>query len=365
MDEVFIYRQITEKIRQDILTGKLSPGDRLPSVREMARTWNCTIGTIQRAYQELARHDLVTSRSGQGTHVVDRLPAALQAETPLRRAALVHRAEAFLLEALSTGYQVSEIETAVQQAMDRWRVAEKEPSVPDVHRLRFVGSHDPVVVWLAGQFPRLAPGCALELQFAGSLGGLIALAQGKADIAGTHLWDEESNTYNLPFIRRFFPRQRMALITLAHRRLGLILPPGNPAGIFGLDELSKPKLRFASRQPGSGTRVWLDSALARQEVTLHGSTTVLEFSTHSDVGRAIAEGQADVGIGVQATALSFSLDFVLLARERYDLVTTEAVMATEAMQRLVSMLQSTAYHAAIDSMGGYETESTGVVSWVE
>jgi len=121
MDEVFIYRQITEKIRQDILSGALHPGDRLPSVREMSRTWNCTIGTVQRAYQELAHHGLVTSRAGQGTRVVDRLPLALQAETPLRRAALVHRAEAFLLEVLSTGYQIAEIEIAVQQALDRWR----------------------------------------------------------------------------------------------------------------------------------------------------------------------------------------------------------------------------------------------------
>ena len=365
MDEAYIYLQITEKIRLDILTGKLAPGDRLPSVREMARTWNCTIGTVQRAYQELAHHGLVTSRAGQGTRVIDRLPAALQAETPLRRAALVHRAEAFLLEALSTGYQVPEIEIAVQQALDRWRVAEKEPSTLDVHRLRFVGSHDPVVVWLAGQFPRLAPGCALELKFAGSLGGLIALAQGRADLAGTHLWDEESNTYNVPFIRRFFPHQRVALVTLAHRRLGLILPPGNPAGISGLADLARPKLRFASRQPGSGTRVWLDAALAHQGVGLHGSTTVLEFSTHSDVGRAVAECQVDVGIGVEAVSLSFNLDFLLLTRERYDLAATEAVMGTEAMRQLVNMLQSTAYRKAIGTMGGYETTETGFVVWVE
>lgn len=364
MDEAFIYRQIIEKVRQDILSGSLQPGDHLPSVRAMAKIWNCTVGTVQRAYQELSRHGLITSRAGQGTRVVDRLPAALQAETPLRRAALVHRAEAFLLEALSTGYQVSEIETAVQQALDRWRVTEQEKIVPVVDRLRFAGSHDPVVVWLAGQFPRLAPGCALELQFTGSLGGLIALTQGQADLAGIHLWDEESDTYNVPFIRRFFPRQRMALVTLAHRRLGLILPPGNPAGITNLTDLSEPMLRFANRQPGSGTRIWLDAALAHQGTGLHNSATVLEFSTHSDVGRAVAEGQVDVGIGVQAAALSFNLDFVLLTRERYDLAAPEAVMQTGAMRQLVEILTTTFCRQAIDAMGGYETQDTGSVSWI-
>ena len=50
---------------------------------------------------------------------VDRPP--LQGELPLRRAALIHKAEAFLLETLTAGYQLDEIESALRMAMDRWR----------------------------------------------------------------------------------------------------------------------------------------------------------------------------------------------------------------------------------------------------
>ncbi len=67
MEETHLYRKIAEEIRQEILRGKLNPGDRLPSVRQMAAQWGCTVGTVQRAYQELALLGLVVSRAGQGT----------------------------------------------------------------------------------------------------------------------------------------------------------------------------------------------------------------------------------------------------------------------------------------------------------
>jgi GntR family transcriptional regulator len=125
MDEQHLYRRISETIRQEILTGRWKAGDRLPSVREMAEQWNCTVGTIQHAYQELAQQGLVTSRAGQGTRVVESLPPALN-DIPLRRAALIHRAEAFLLEVLTSGYTLEEVDQAVRQAMDRWRSVERQ-----------------------------------------------------------------------------------------------------------------------------------------------------------------------------------------------------------------------------------------------
>src|SRR5512136_1565966 len=118
MEEPFLYRQVADAIRQKILRGELKPGDRLPSVRAMKAKWGCTVGTVQRAYQELAAQGLVTSHAGQGTRVVGHGPA--RDDTPLRRAALVHRAEAFLLEVLTAGYSAGEVEDAIRQALDRW-----------------------------------------------------------------------------------------------------------------------------------------------------------------------------------------------------------------------------------------------------
>src|SRR5512138_136250 len=96
MDQSPLYQQIAEAIRQEILSGSLKPGTRLPPIRKMTKQWQCNPGTILRAYQELARLGLVISHVGQGTKVVDHLPD--QVQTPLRRAALFNRTEAFLLE---------------------------------------------------------------------------------------------------------------------------------------------------------------------------------------------------------------------------------------------------------------------------
>ena len=228
MDEPHLYRQLAEKVRQEILEGVLKPGDRLPPLRELAAQWGCTIGTVQHAYQELAQQGLVTSRAGQGTRVVERPSGSAQSGIPLRRAMLVHRAESFLLEAVTAGYSLEEIDSAVRQAMDRWRVVEQSPQQAEAQVLRFAGSHDLAVTWLAGIFPTLVPGSALRVQITGSLGGLLALANGQADLAGSHLWDPGTDSYNAAYVQRFFPGQRMALVTLAGRRLGLLTAPGNP-----------------------------------------------------------------------------------------------------------------------------------------
>ncbi len=71
MDEAHLYRKIAAAFHRDILDGRLKPGDRLPTVREISERWSCTIGTAQHAYRELANQGLVTSRAGQGTRVVE------------------------------------------------------------------------------------------------------------------------------------------------------------------------------------------------------------------------------------------------------------------------------------------------------
>jgi len=364
MEETYLYRQIAETVRRQIMQGELQPGNRLPSVREMTRQWSCTIGTVQRAYQELASQGLVTSHAGQGTRVVGHVPA--QDDTPLRRAALVHRAEAFLLEVLTAGYSAGEVEDAIRQALDRWRAVSQRVDVPPASLLRFSGSHDPAIAWLATHFAEVAPGYALQLQFTGSLGGLIALAEGQAEMAGCHLWDQETDTYNAPFVRRVLPGRRVALVRLAHRRLGLILPAGNPAGIQDLKELKQSPLRFINRQAGSGTRVWLDAALhslgiSAEEIRGYHD----EKMTHTEVARAVAEGQADVGIGLEAAALAYNLGFVQLTRERYDLVIPEEHFASPAMQQLVEWLKGKAAQDLFASLGGYEGGDSGIVDWVE
>ena len=369
MEETYLYQKIVAAIRQDVLAGRLRPGERLPTVRQTAADWSCTVGTAQRAYAELASQGLVVSRSGQGTHVVAKPP--VQNETPLRRALLVHRAEAFLLETLTAGYTPAEVESALRLALDQWRAISTSPQPTEAGVLRFAGSHDLALSWLAAHFPTddtsgVVPRFTLQLGFTGSLGGLIALQQGRADLAGCHLWDEATDEYNAPFVRRLLPGRRVALLTLAHRRLGLILPAGNPLGIAGLADLARPGLRFANRQPGSGTRVWLDAALRRLGIDaafIQGYD--YERLTHSDVARAVAEAQADAGFGLETAALTLGLDFIPLVTEPYDLVIPAENLALPGIQRLQTWLGSPEACQALSALGGYEITHTGEIAWVD
>lgn len=363
-DRTPLYLQIAESIRQEIIYGSLGAGDPLPPVRAMAARWQCTVGTVQRAYAELAREGLVTSRPGQGTRITAATVEQLD-RTPLRRATLANQVERFLLDTMAAGYQADEVEQALRMALDRWHALAQTTALAPEHVLRFAGSHDPAVSLVAARFGEIADGATLRLSFSGSLGGLIALAQGEADLAGCHLWDAVTDTYNTSFVQRLLPGRRVLLLTLAHRRLGLLMTPGNPAGIAGLPDLGRANVRFVNRQAGAGTRVWLDAQLHRLgidpgQVSGYGD----EALTHSEVARVVSGGQADAGLGIEAAALAYGLAFVPLATERYDLAMLPSVWQSESVQALVSWLSADSARQAIAALGGYETVETGRTRWV-
>jgi len=363
MDQAHLYQQIVDSIRNDILAGALQPGASLPSMRKMTEKWNCTTGTIMRAYHELAGQGLVVSHVGKGTKVVDSLPELNL--TPLKRAVLYNRIEALLLELMTSGYTPDEVEHSLRVALDRWRTFTVKPAEYSPNVLRFVGSHDPAMTLIAAHYQEVTEGFTIQLSFTGSLGGLIALEEKNADLAGCHLWDETTDTYNEAFVRKLLPGQKIALLTLANRRMGLIVAPGNPCGISGLKDLARPGVRFVNRQPGSGTRVWLDAQLHRCGIDpAHITGYRDEKKTHSEVAGAISNGQADVGLGVETAALAFGLDFIFLTVERYDLAIPSEKWNTEPVQALKKWLNTARAKAAINDLGGYDTSRTGKMTWV-
>lgn len=80
-----IYTQITEGFRGQILAGILEPGERLPSVRELAGQLAINPNTIQRAYRELESQGLILSVPGKGSFVSDRQPESAEKSALLAR----------------------------------------------------------------------------------------------------------------------------------------------------------------------------------------------------------------------------------------------------------------------------------------
>ncbi|MCA1057934.1 GntR family transcriptional regulator [Rossellomorea aquimaris] len=67
-----IYIQIADRIIREIVRKELSPGQKLPSVRDMAVQSGVNPNTIQRTYSELERMGIVETKRGQGTFVTER-----------------------------------------------------------------------------------------------------------------------------------------------------------------------------------------------------------------------------------------------------------------------------------------------------
>jgi molybdate-binding protein/DNA-binding transcriptional regulator YhcF (GntR family) len=352
-----LYEEIISAIQQEIALGTLKPGDSLPPVREMADKWGCAPGTIQRVYNELNQSGLVVSRPRVGVQVAQQAGDAPQ--PTLQRAMLVNQAEAFILSVLSSGYSTIEIEQALQIALDRWRV--QQPQTAETSgELRFVGSHDPTLSLVLSHLED-----AIDISFAGSMTGLIALANRTADLAGCHLLDQETGEYNTSYIRHLLPGRRVARVRLADRYLGIIIAAGNPLRITGLPDLTRRGVRFINRQEGAGTRVWLDYKLRElniQPEQIRGYTE--EALTHTEVAQRIAGGQADAGLGICAAARAFELDFIQLSTESYDLVIPEDSWDHPAIERLVKSLSSEGTKELIGKAGGYDTNETGQVEWL-
>jgi molybdate-binding protein/DNA-binding transcriptional regulator YhcF (GntR family) len=363
-----LYLEIAESVRQLIASGEYAAGDKLPSMRDMAQRWDCTTGTVRRAYAQLTREGLVSAHRGGGTLVT---PSNLQPGSPTWGwAALVNQAEAYLLEALKAGHDPHEAQVALSVATARWQELQTQPPPqPRPHvasaDIRFAGSHDLVVSVLGRMLAENDPPVRLQEEYIGSLGGLMALTRGDADIAGTHLWDKQTDTYNVPFVRRVLPGRKVALVSLVKRWLGLILPTGNPQRIKGLADLDAPEIVLVNRQPGSGTRVWLDAKLHELQIEPEAIAGYdHEENTHLAVAQAVSDGEATLGIGIQAAAAAYGLDFVPLTQENYDLVIPEECWPSPAIQTLLAIMKSEAFEQTVKTLKGYGLPTAGEITWI-
>jgi putative molybdopterin biosynthesis protein len=218
----------------------------------------------------------------------------------------------------------------------------------------FSGSHDLAIESLSA---RLSPHLHMLTLPVGSLDGLVNLRQGLCHIAGAHLLDE-SGDYNTPYVHHLFPDRPVRMVTLAFRTQGLLLAPGNPKGIHSILDLTHKDVKFINRNPGSGTRVWLDREIHRLGLTprlIRGYGDSVH--THSESALAILAGTADAALGIQAAAHQHGLDFVPLFEERYDLVIPEEQV--KLVHPLLDMLQTAAFRKQLSTLTGYSTAHSG------
>ncbi|MGQ0676599.1 MAG: substrate-binding domain-containing protein [Rhodospirillales bacterium] len=248
-----------------------------------------------------------------------------------------------------------------RRLIDRW-VAENadyagvaRPAPPPV----IAGSHDPLLDWAARE-----SGCGLALLPGGSLDGLRRLARGEATLCGLHLRDGAGDGYNTEAARDMLAGADVVLVEWAWRRQGLVLAPGNRLKIAGIADLKKKKARVVRRQAEAGSQVLLlrlleEAGIAPGDIAFADPPAMSE----TELGMAVLEGRADAGLAVEAAARQLKLDFVPLARERYDLAMRRRDYFEAPVQRLLAFARDKRFAAQAARLGGYEVGGAGTVRY--
>ena len=92
-----IYEQIIDSIKELVVKGVLIPGERLPSVRDMAKEMTLNPNTVQKAYQELERQGIISTLRGKGTFISEDIQANNKI---LKRSQLMEELKKLVVEAI-------------------------------------------------------------------------------------------------------------------------------------------------------------------------------------------------------------------------------------------------------------------------
>jgi putative molybdopterin biosynthesis protein len=230
------------------------------------------------------------------------------------------------------------------------------------HTLVMIGSHDNTIDVLANELKRGDSRVHLSSSNVGSLGGLMAIRRGQAHLAGSHLLDTGSGEYNFSYIERYLKGVPLRVVQLARRQQGLLIKPGNPLRIAGIEDLGRPDITFVNRQSGAGTRILLDYFLDQHGMkpdAVRGYDQ--EEYTHMSVAVNVMSGRADCGMAIHAAARALDLDFIPVAEERYDIIVPESSWEDPKIGLILEIIVSEPFRAMVREMGGYDVAESGRV----
>lgn len=234
--------------------------------------------------------------------------------------------------------------------------------------VRILGSHDPLIDEAADELRRADIRAYVSSAHVGSMGAILAISRGEAQLGGVHLLDETDGSYNASYIERMIPDGGVALVECVQRTQGLIVKKGNPLGIQSVQDLTKPGVRYANRQRGAGTRVLLDYLLRQARVSPREIVGYeREEMTHTAVAAQIFSGSADCGLGIFTAAKMYDLDFIPVCEETYDLLVSLRAMENPQVRAFLRVLGSEAFLRRLSALGGYRYDQPGRIKkiWPE
>ena len=222
--------------------------------------------------------------------------------------------------------------------------------------LTIIGSHDPIIDEITDILKRTYPDTVVSSSHVGSMGAIMAIKRGEAQMGAIHLLDEKTGLYNDSYISTHFKDGGVRLQKGVKRIQGIMVAAGNPKNIKSFKDMERKDISYVNRQKGSGTRILCDFLIKKNGMDpkdIYGYDR--EEFTHTSVAAQIASGTADAGLGIYSAAKTYGLDFIPVCNEEYDFLIDEKAYDSERVQRFIDALHSDELRERLKKLGGYET----------
>ena len=194
-----------------------------------------------------------------------------------------------------------------------------------------------------------------------SFEGLLSLYQDNIQVAACHLFD--GFDYNTSFVRSLMPGVPAVLVNISYRTQGFYVQKGNPKNVIGWSDLGREDITVLNRRVGSSARILMDTQLKRLGIPasqVKGYDRIMK--SHLTKAAAIAAGEADLAIGTERISRQIeNLDFIPLLEERFDFVIKKEMLETEALQKLIKVLNMPAFRKEIAHFSGNDYRDLGKI----
>lgn len=246
-----------------------------------------------------------------------------------------------------------------KEAVDLWLA--QHSSGPESAAARplpnvFLGSHDPLLDWALRESR-----CGIATYFDSSADGLARFAKGEGLASGLHLYDAETDNWNVASVTAACAGKPAVLVEWAKRQRGLIVAPRLKSKITSLADLAG--RRIVPRQAEAGAQSLFLQLAQKTALDLDALEFTAPVRNESDAVLAVLEDKADTAFGLATLADQYRLGFAPVIEERFDLIVDRRAWFEPGMQTLLAFCRSKAFQARAAELNGYDISGFGQVHY--
>ena len=199
----------------------------------------------------------------------------------------------------------------------------------------------------------------------GSEAGYQRFLKGEVLAAAIHFHslDDVTADANVETVSREPALYDAVLIAFAARAQGFVVAKGNPLAIHSLGDALHNKARLIARPQGAGAQQLLQALMKSAGLSARDMPSAIVAPTGPDIAHAIRAGIGDFGVATQAIALAADMDFVPIVTEHFDLIMRQRDSYRPPLQKLLTLLRSSAFAEHARELGGLDVQGAGQARW--